>query len=242
VLIASLVILAIIIFFIIFPAMLIMFRKIITKNVVLATQHIDELSQDMSKKEQQLNKQLEESKQKSQEIINKAQEEAEKLKNQIIKDTEAERDKILTQARSKSEEIIQQADKSRQQLLAEINERIEKEAINKACELIQYTLPDVFKQDVHAHWVKELIEGGFAHLERLRIPTDIKEAKVVSAFSLQPEQRKALDKKLTEALGRDISLKEEIDSKLVAGLVIFIGSLVLDGSLKNKIQERAKSA
>jgi len=237
-LIASLVLLLIIIF----AAMVVMFRKIMTKNVISATRHLEELSQEYAKKEREIIQQREETKQKAQEIISKAQEEAERLKKQIVKDTEDEREKILAQAHSRNEEIIQQAEKSRQQLLEEINERIEKEAVNRACELIQYTLPDEFKQDVHAQWVKELIESGFTQLQRLRIPADIKEAKIISAFSLNEEQRKVLHKKLTEILGRNITLKEEIDQKLITGLIISIGSLVLDGSLKNKIREKAKSA
>ena len=224
----------------IFAVLIFVFRKIMSQNVVSATKHLDELGQGYNEKEQRLNKELEEAKVKVQEMISKAQEEADQLKNQILQETEKEKDSIIKDARSHGEEIIQQAEKSRQQLLAELEERIEKEAINKACELIQDTLPEQFKQVVHAHWIEDLIENGFSQLERLRLPEDIKEAKVVSAFSLNDEQRKKLSKKLKDALGRDLALKEEVDPKVVAGIVITIGSLVLDGSFKNKIQEKAR--
>jgi len=108
--------------------------------------------------------------------------------------------------------------------------------------LLQETLPQAFKQEVHLHWVEELIEGGFVQLERLRFPEDIREIKVTSAFSITEEQRKNLSKKLKDVLGYELILKEEIDPKIVAGLIITIGSLVLDGSLRNKIRERTKSA
>jgi ATP synthase F1 delta subunit len=225
----------------IFVALIFIFRKVMTKNVVSATRHIEELNQDYTKKEQEINRQLEETKLKSQEIINKAQEEAEKLKTQIIKEAESERDKIIGQARTQSTEIIQQADKSRQSLLQEVEERIDKEAINKACQLIQDTLPEQFKQNVHLHWVEELIEDGFSSLERLRIPQDLQEVKITSAFSLNTEQRKNLIKKLKDVFGREVNLKEEVDPKVVAGLIISMGSLVLDGSLRNKIKEKTKT-
>jgi F-type H+-transporting ATPase subunit delta len=94
---------------------------------------------------------------------------------------------------------------------------------------------------VHAHWVEELIEEGFNQLEHLRMPEDLREVKITSAFPLTEGQRKSLVKKLKEVLVKDITLKEEVEPKIVSGFIITIGSLVLDGSLKNKIQERARS-
>lgn len=227
---------------VIFMTLISMFRRIMNKNVAPATAHLEELSQDYAQKEMEVNRQLEEVRQKSQEVIRQAQVEAEKLKAQILKEADAEKERAVSQARMKSEEIIQQADKTRQLLLAELDERISKEAIDKACELIQHTLPEQFKQEVHSHWVNELIKENINQLERLHIPRDAGEVRFASAFALKEEQRQALFKKLKSMMGEGVKLKEEVDPRLVAGVVITIGSLVLDGSLKNKIQEQAKSA
>ena len=234
--IASLILLSIVIF----TALILVFRNIMNQNVVLATKHIEELSEEYAEKEKDINRQLEEVKQKSQEMVSKAEEEARKLKVDMIKQAEQERDEIIAQARTQSEGIMEQADKSRHQLLAEVEGKIAKAAVSKACELIQETLPDEFKQLVHSHWAQELIEDGFSRLEGLRIPEDIHEAGVISAFALNDEQRKKIAKKLKNSLGREITLKEEVDPKVVAGIVVTIGSLVLDGSLQNKILEKAR--
>ena len=227
---------------IIFGGLIFILRKVLTQNVVLATKHIEELNQDYAKKETELNRQMEEVKQKSDEILKKAQEEAQQTRQQIIKETEAEKDRVLQQTHTQSEELIEQADKSRQLLIGEINDRIAKEAVNKACELIQDTLPEQFKREVHQHWIEELLDSGFAQFERLKIPAGMREVKITSAFTLNDGHRKNLTKKLKDTLKREMSLKEEVDSKIVVGLIVTIGSLVLDGSLKNKIQERARNA
>jgi F0F1-type ATP synthase delta subunit len=225
---------------ILFGGLIFILRKILTQNVIVATRHIEGLSQDHAHKQTELNRQLEEAKQKSEEMIRTAQEEAQGTKIKVIQDAEAERDRILQQAHTKSEELIQQADRSRQMILNEINERIAKEAVNKACELIHDTLPEQFKLDVHEHWVKELLEGGFVQFERLQVPAALKDVKITSAFPLTDGQRKDLVKKLKDALHRDVILQEEVNPRMVAGFVVTIGSLVLDGSLRNKIQERAR--
>ncbi len=226
----------------IFAVLIFLLRRVLNKNVSDATKHLDELNHDYSEKEKKLNQELVDATRKSQNIIKEAQEEAERLRTQNIKDTESQRDKILNQARIQSDTIIQQADKSRQALIFELGARIEKEAINKACELMQTTLPQTLKQDVHQYWVKELLENGFNQLRHLQLPEDVDQIKIASAFALTQEQRKDLSKKIKEVFGCEMVIKEEIEPRVVAGLIISIGSLVLDGSLKNKIEEQTKSA
>ena len=179
--------------------------------------------------------------QKAEEIIRKAQEEAAQAKAQLMKDAEAQKAKLLQETHTQAEELMQQADKSRQLLLDDIKDRIAREAVDKACELIHDTLPEQFKLKVHEHWIEELMDSGLEQLERLKIPEDVKEVKITAAFALEENQRKNLTRKLKDALNKDITLKEEIDPRVVAGFIIHIGSLVLDGSLKNKIQERARN-
>ena len=224
-----------------FGGLILILRNVLTKNVVQATRHIDEMNQQYARKEVEINQKLEEVQKNAEETLSKAQQEAENKKSQILKEAEEERNKILEEARAKSEELIQQADRSRQLLLAEINERIAREAVDKACELIECALPQEFKLDVHRHWIDELMDGVFSQFERLKISDDIHEAKIISAFPLTEEDRKKLSKKLREALGREITCQEEVDPRIVAGFSIHIGSLVLDGSLRNKIQEKARN-
>lgn len=222
----------------IFIGLIYFLQRILGRNVVSATRHLEEMNQDYDKREREVNRRLQEIKQKSEKMLSDARNEAEKQRAQILKESEKEKDNILKEARSKSEDIIKQADRSRQALLSELESRISKEAINKACELIENTLPDDFKQDVHSHWIEDLISTGFEKMNNLTILEGIKEAKVVSAFPLTASQRKDLSKKIKVLLGRDIVLNEEVDSKIVVGIVVTIGNLVLDGSLRNKIQSQ----
>jgi cell division septum initiation protein DivIVA len=225
---------------IIFTVLIFVFRRIMAQNVVLATKHLEELTQDYNEKEKQVDQQLEEANSKSQEIVSSAQNEAEKVRSETLKQAQEESDRIIRQARTQADEMIQQADKSRNQLIAEMEERIAKGAVNRACDLCYDALPDEFRTLVHSQWVEDLIENGFSKAERLRLPEGTEEIEVISAFALTDEQRKRLSKKLKDAFGHEMTIKEQVDPKVVAGLVVNIGSLVLDGSLKNKIKEKAR--
>lgn len=227
---------------IIFGGLILILRNVLSQNVSLATRHLEGLNDDYTKKEAELKRQVDDVRQKAEEIVHKAQEEAQQSKAQLLKEAEEQKARLLQEAHAQTEALMQQADKSRQMLLDEIKDRIAKEAVDKACDLIHDALPDQFKLKVHEHWIEELMDSGFTQLERLKIPEDIHEVKIISAFPLDERQRKSLSRKLKDALNKEIILKEEIDPRIVAGFVINIASLVLDGSLKNKIQERARNA
>lgn len=225
----------------VFTVMVIGFQKIMNKNVVVATDHLGEMAKDYEEKEKDLQQRLEETKQKCVQMLSTAKDEAEQLKANIGKEAEAEKIKIIEAARKTSQDMIEQADKSRKLLLSEIDDRIAKEAVDKAGELIQHTFSEEVKRQLHQHWAQELISGDFSSLERLRVPESLKEIRIVSAFELSETQLSALTKKLKGVLGREVATRQETDDKLVAGIVIYIDSLVLDGSLKSKILERSKS-
>lgn len=232
----------IILLVIVFVTLILIFSRIMTQNVSSATKHLEDLNREYTKKEREVSKQLAEARTKSQEMLMHAQDEAQRRKNQVIKEAELEKDEILRDARTQSEELIKHADKSRLVLLAEVNDRIAKEAVVKACELIQLALPDKIKEEVHQQWLQELIEKGFGDLGNVRVADDVKEIKLVSAFPLSDKDGKTLSKMLKQALKSNTEIKISVNPKVVAGIVITIGSLVLDGSLKHKIQEQARKA
>ena len=232
--------LAIIFQIIIFTAVTFALKKILSQNVASATRHIDEINQDYVKKDQEVTARLKEAEKKAQDIISQALNESNQLKQKAAREMEDKTEKALQIARNQSDEIMRQAENSKRVLISEIEERITAQSIDRACELIQYTLPDEFKRIVHAMWFDDLIDKGFSALVRTRVPQNIKEIKVISAFSLDKAQRESLLQKLKDISGHDLEIKEEVNPAIVAGIVINIDSLVLDGSLKNRIEEKAK--
>jgi F-type H+-transporting ATPase subunit delta len=67
------------------------------------------------------------------------------------------------------------------------------------------------------------------------------EAQVISAFELSAEQQQLLVDALRKRLNREVSLKVEIDKRLIGGVVIRTGDLVIDGSLRGKLAKLAES-
>jgi F0F1-type ATP synthase membrane subunit b/b' len=230
----------IVIILILFVGMVMFLQKFFNREVTSATTHLDTLLSETAAKEEEIKKQFEDAKRQSQEIISNAQKDAALQKENVLKSAAEEKVKILAEAQAKADEVIKQADNARLALLNELEAKISEGAVIKAQDLLVKVLPDDFRKEVHARWVKDVTSNGFAELDRLRVPQGISEVKVVSAFRLTDPQREELKSKLKEKLGFEFNLREEDDASLICGVVVNIGSLILDGSLRFKIQGAAR--
>ena len=228
--------------FVIFGVLVIVLRYVFARNVTSATSHLQDMIQDYAKKEEELKKRFDEAEKYYNQMVDRARQDTEQLKVQMIKDAQSLRDKMLEDAHTQSEQIVDRADKTSGMMRNEMRNEIETRAIEKACELVQQTLPSQLQEETHTRWTEELMKAGLEQVASLNISEDVKEVEISSAFPLKAEQRNALKKKLEEKLARNITLKENVDSRIVAGMVIKIGSLVLDGSLFYKIREAAIDA
>lgn len=60
-------------------------------------------------------------------------------------------------------------------------------------------------------------------------------AEVVSAEKLSPTHEKALKTQLKKKFGKDIRIDAQIDASILGGLIVKVGSQMIDGSLRHKL-------
>jgi F-type H+-transporting ATPase subunit delta len=79
-----------------------------------------------------------------------------------------------------------------------------------------------------------------AQFEQLRADVEnTVDVEVVSALPIGDAQRKALSEALAKRFGRAVRLRETIDETLVGGALVRAGDLVIDGSLKGRLERLA---
>ncbi|WP_169566187.1 F0F1 ATP synthase subunit delta [Sneathiella limimaris] len=61
-------------------------------------------------------------------------------------------------------------------------------------------------------------------------------AKVVSAKKLTAKQMEALEKELKSSIGSDVAIEADVDESLIGGLVVKVGSRMVDSSIRTKLQ------
>lgn len=69
-------------------------------------------------------------------------------------------------------------------------------------------------------------------------------AKVETAVALTPAQTQALQKELSQAMGSNVTLDVSVNKDLLGGMVVTVGSRMIDNSVKRKLEmlQRAMNA
>jgi uncharacterized membrane-anchored protein YhcB (DUF1043 family) len=220
--------------------MIMIITKTVKTQLVGQTSQLDEQQSALDQKDAEITKKFDELKRQSQEIIANAQKEAAANKEAQEKLIQQEKAKVLAEAHHQADEVIKQADNARLALMADMNKKIDERAVAKAVDLLSSSIPENIRKDIHHAWFEGLLSSSYEQLDRLKIPEGSNQVMVISAFALSDDQRKRLQDKLQEKLSVNITLSEQVDAAMIAGLVVSIGSLFMDGSLKFKIEEVAR--
>jgi len=79
-----------------------------------------------------------------------------------------------------------------------------------------------------------------AHYEELRSEVEnTVDVEVISAVPMNPEQREKLGAALSTRLKRKVRMQNSVDAALLGGAVVRAGDLVIDGSLKGRLERLA---
>ena len=62
---------------------------------------------------------------------------------------------------------------------------------------------------------------------------------VSSAFPLSEKQQEDISGKVSERLGRSVRMHLKIDTNLIGGVVVKAGDLVIDGSIRTRLEKLA---
>jgi F-type H+-transporting ATPase subunit b len=216
----------------IFVLRLLFYRQLRASLARLKTLHEENLAQEeeLKKNTELLQKKKEEelakAKQEAERIINDARERAAKLASGMETQAKEQADKILSKA-------AQQAEQSERDFAL----RSQEEAIQISLKIFKI----VFAEDDMVLLQHQLVAGFIDELEKL--PDEkftIREGplKISCPLALSPEEKNKLTRVLSEKLkNRQADVVETINPDIISGIIIQIGSFVIDGSLKNKLSK-----
>ncbi|MCP4650260.1 MAG: hypothetical protein GY853_09315 [PVC group bacterium] len=211
-------------------------RHLLTRNVTDATSHMQRMIKGYSEKEEEVKKKLEEADQQYQDALKNAKNEIEELKDKFKKESDEEKELILSQAHRESEILLTKARNSCEAMKKEMEKTINNRAIEHSGELICKVMSGDVRKMLHDMWAEALLSSNFAELERMRIPEDVSKAEISSAIALTKTQKETIEKSLKKKLKREIEMSEKVNPDMVAGIIIKLGNLVLDGSFASKVK------
>jgi len=222
-----------------FAGLLVALRLLFTRQLNTALQRLQALQEEALVKESQLKDELHRAQQERAAEVERGREEGRLLVEAARQDAETSRANAETQAKQEAEKILARGKAELEKIRTNLSSAIETDATALSTEMIRHVLTHANKVEFQHHVLDELI-GEISALGTDRFSDSATQAVVTSACALTADERSALRRALSEKLGAEVTLEERLDPELITGLVIHIGSLVIDGSLRNRLRKAAQ--
>jgi len=220
---------------IIFAGIVFFLRFLFLRHFKAALSRLNKLHEDNLAKEEELNEELRRAKQQSEAIMTQSRQDAEAVIAAAGKDAQMVRFKIEEAARAQAEKIISDSRLDCEKIKENGLKEIHAQGIDFALKLIA----ELFTEEDRASLQHELAGGiieEISHLPKERFNVVLGKASVVSSFPLLEKQADEIKNILSQKAGHDVRLEQSLDPGLIGGLVLDMGGMVIDGTLKNRLQ------
>ncbi|KKT89943.1 MAG: ATP synthase subunit b [Parcubacteria group bacterium GW2011_GWF2_45_11] len=218
----------------IFAGLILFLRFIFSRGLNTAVTKLNQLQEENSARESQLNEELRRAREESDAQIKRGKEEAEAVIEEAKKEGMALRLKIEEEARSQAEKIILQTKEEAKKFRESAQKDIENQALGFAVELIKNTFTGENNTLAHKQFVVNEVIEEIARIPKERFSSSVDTVRIISALPLDGAARDSLKEILSRKL-EAFDTKEETDNGLICGLVVEMRGLVVDGSLRNRL-------
>ena len=149
------------------------------------------------------------------------------------------REKIISEAKTEGSRILDQARRAEDQMRLQLVQETEEKALVYGGQIFSMVFSARMTEALNALFLDELLDA-FNEIDADSITVDAKEAEITVSQPLQPEQKERLRRMLSEKFHADVVIRETVNRELLAGMLLKLGSLDIDGSLLNRYREAAE--
>ncbi len=218
-----------------FVGIIFLLRFIFSRHLKSALSRLNSLHEENLAKEEELNEELRRAKEESQAQIQQGKAEAEQIMEEAIKEANRMRLNMEEQAKKLVEKIISDGKADVEKLKVSVVKDIQAQSVELASRMIAELLTDTDKIALQYELANEII-SEISRLGREQFNMPSPQVTVTSSFPLLQRQAVELKKVLADKIGQPVELSEKIDVKLIGGLTVETGGMLIDGTLKNKLQ------
>lgn len=223
-----------------FLVLALLLRKLVVSASARELKRLRNLSLENQKKAEQLAKELETAEREHQRRVEKAESELRELKDSIRQDSEVQKDKLLREARAEGDKIVSQALKAKDRIRQDLEGEMQDRCIDLACRLIKAVLTEERMKWFHDGLLDDIL-GAIRDVDSdaLQRTRDGAVADVRTPYALTAEQLGKFAETLSAKAGKQLATNQVLDPNVVAGVVIGVDNIVIDGSLGGKLQQVA---
>ncbi len=227
-----------------FFAIVLILKKLLYSETAKEAERLRILKDEFSRKEKELQLKIALAKNETEEKIANAGKEAKAYLEKREKEAGELKDAIISKARASAEDMIKAAVNSKEKMKEEMCVEIKKNIPASAVRIFKEALPDRARQIIH----EDLVEDVLVKIKKLdkamfRTKAERGESAVsprgelVTPYPIKKAAKDKLVGAISERCGGAVALVEREDPGLIAGIIVKLGSLVIDGSLESRLRQ-----
>mgnify|MGYP000013080799 CR=1 FL=1 len=223
---------------VVLAVMLAVIRKMLLGDTNRAIARVRDVEAEVRKKEEAIRREIEEHEKEFARKKAEAEEALRRQKEEGEKELARARDQVLSEARKEADRIIDQARKNEEKYRKQLAQEMEEKMVEYAMQLFGMVFSEKMDAALNEKFIDELLDA-LAEVDSSSITVDARSAQFTSSHPLSVGQKERLQKLLAEKFNAQISIDETVRQDLIAGLILKLGGLEIDGSLRNRLQEAA---
>ena len=229
-----------------FAGLVFVLRKILLAASYNETKRLQQLNEENAQKAKELAAKISEADSEYREKMLRTDEEIELMKERARKEINDLKEVMISRAKAEGDRLMVQALNARDEIRAEIEEQLQGRVVEFSQEVFRQILSSPEQKLVHEGLLKHVLEElNAVESDRLKAvcteQTSGDTVQVTVSHALTAQQKKEVEKILSSKLGRTVTIEESISNEIIAGIVIALGSFIIDGSLLARFKKAAEN-
>lgn len=225
---------------VVFGVVLYFYKKITAGDTEDTVKRLGAVYEDLLRKQKDLAEKLESAEKEYQAKKEESSLVADKLASQAMDEVRKKEEEILKKARTEAEDILSKAHASREQYIKELEAAASSRVVDFTADLLKNVFDEEAKIILHGHFIKNFVNQA-KKSDLASVDFQDQNPVIRTAFALKKEEKDSLLKVLSERLGvSNLQTEEVVEEKLIAGIALQVGTLILDASFANAIDESAR--
>jgi F0F1-type ATP synthase delta subunit len=228
-----------------FIGLALILRNILISSSYKETHRLQQLNEENAAKSKELAEKILDAENEYREKMAKCEDEIRGMKAEARKQMEELKEAIIAKGKAESEHMIAQAINTKKELRAEIESEMYEKSVAFSCKIFKKILSSREQKLVY----DGLLETVFQELDQMEKDhlqsidwgggaDSVVEVK--TSHPIDSRQKEKLEGVLSSKLDRAIKVHETIDAGIISGIIIQLGSIVIDGSLSERFRKAAE--
>lgn len=211
-------------------------KKLLLSDTMRAVGTIKQVEAEVRKKEETIRMEIDVHEKDFQKKKIEAEEALDQKRKASEKEVALMKENVLSQAKKEGDNIIEQAKKNEANFRQQLAQDMDEKAVDYAGQIFHMVSSERMSSELNKALIGELLDA-LEEVDASAITIDGEAVEFRSSHEIVPEQKQRLQKLVKEKFSLDIKVEEKIDESILGGLILKLGSLEIDGSLKNRYQE-----